>query len=200
MRTTLLERPSSAEVETRARILDAAFECAARFGLARTTMADVAKQARLARQSVYRYFPTRHDLFQAVVLREEQRMISTVRRAVAPHAGLRPAMEAGFLAALRGMRAHPLLDRVMATEPQELLPYLTTEANPVLELSTRIMEEILAERAPGVPAHLAHRASETCARVLTSYAITPPADDPSEVAATLAELLCDGLLNFEEAT
>jgi AcrR family transcriptional regulator len=193
MGTTLLERPSSAEAETRARILDAAFECAARFGLARTTMADVAKQARLARQSVYRYFPSRHELFLALVLREEEKMISTVRRAIAPHEDLRDAMEAAFSASLRAMRAHPLLDRVMATEPHELLPYLTTEANPVLELSMRIMEEIIRERAPEVPAEIAHRFAETCARVFTSYAVTPPKDDPARIASSLAELFCRGL-------
>lgn len=184
---------ASTEEQARARILDAAFECARQYGLGRTTMGDVAKHARLARQSVYRYFPNKHELFFALVLREEEKLIATVRRAIAPHANLREAIEAAFLASLRALRAHPLLDRVMATEPQELLPYLTIEANPVLELSMRIMEEVLRERAPDVPPRLAHRASETCARVFTSYAITPPADDPAEVAATLAELFTNGL-------
>lgn len=178
---------------TRARILDAAFECASRFGLGRTTMADVAREARLSRQSLYRYFPSRHDLILALVLREEQTMIAIVRRAMEPHADLRPAMAAAFAATLRAMRAHPLLDKVLAGEPHELLPYLTTEANPVLELSTNVMLQIASERAPHVPPHLAARFAETCARVFTSYAITPPSGDPDEVAETLAELFCEGL-------
>lgn len=182
-----------AEDLTRDRILEAAFECASRFGLGRTTMADVAREARLSRQSVYRYFPSRHDLILALVLREEQTMIGIVRRAMAPHPDLRPAMAAAFAATLRAMRAHPLLDKVLAAEPHELLPYLTTEANPVLALSTNVMLQIAAERAPGVPQHLAHRFAETCARVFTSYAITPPSGDPDTVADTLAELFCEGL-------
>jgi AcrR family transcriptional regulator len=184
----------TAEEATRARILDAALECATRFGLGRTTMGDVAAEARLSRQTLYRYFPNKHDLLLAVVIREEQQLIETVRRAMEPHPDLRPAMEAAFAATLKAFRAHPLLDKVMATEPQELLPYLTVEANPVLDLSMRVMEQIVAERAPEIPPGLARRFAETCARVFTSYAITPPTDDPVQVAAGLAELFCNGLL------
>lgn len=186
--------PPPAEEATRERILDAAFECAARHGLARTTMGDVAGEARLSRQTLYRYFPNKHDLLLAVVIREEQQLIETTRRAMAPHPELRPAMEAAFAATLKAFRAHPLLDKVLATEPQELLPYLTVEANPVLDLSIRVMEQIVAERAPDIPAALARRFAETCARVFTSYAISPPADEPEEVASGLAELFCNGLI------
>lgn len=188
---SLVEAPP--EERTRDRILDAAFECAARLGLGRTTMGDVAREARLSRQTLYRYFPNRHDLLLAIVLREEEQLIETIRRAMEPHAELRPAMEAAFEATLKAFRAHPLLDKVLASEPQELLPYLTVEANPVLDLSMRVMEQIVAERAPGIAPHIAHRFAETCARVFTSYAITPPDDDASTVAAGLAELFCNGL-------
>lgn len=193
--TILSEAPANghAEDSTRDRILDAAFECAARYGLGRTTMADVAREARLSRQSLYRYFPSRHDLILALVLREEQTMIGIVHRAMEPHDELQPAMAAAFTATLKAMRAHPLLDKVLASEPQELLPYLTTEANPVLEMSQNVMLQITAERAPHVSPPVARRFAETCARVFTSYAITPPSDEPETVADTLAELFCEGL-------
>src|SRR5688572_21054387 len=107
--------PASPEEATRARILDAAFACAGRFGLGRTTMSDVAREAKLSRQTVYRYFPSKHDLLMALVLREEEILLETIRRAVEPHAELRPALEAAFRTILSQMRAHPLLDRLMAT-------------------------------------------------------------------------------------
>ncbi|MGZ4140305.1 MAG: TetR family transcriptional regulator [Actinomycetota bacterium] len=181
------------EDATRARILDAVFSCAERYGLGRTTIADVAKEARLARQTVYRYFPTRHDLLAALVLREEERIIADVQEAVRPHDELKPALQAAFAATLRLFREHPLLDKVMTTEPQELLPFLTVEANPVLSLSMRLSEHVLATRAQHVTAALRHRAAETCARVFISYAISPPDEDNETVAAGLAELICSGL-------
>ena len=183
----------SVEETTRARIIAAAFECAGRFGLGRTTMADVAAEARTSRQTVYRYFATKQELFLALIVREEASMIVTVRRAMELHDALRPAMQAAFEAVIKAMRAHPLLDRVMATEPHELLPYLTVDANPVLETSTRVMEEIASNRAPHISKRIRRRWADTCARVFTSYAITPPSGDPAAIARDLAELFCDGL-------
>ena len=188
-----LALPSSQEEATHARILDAAFACAGRFGLVRTTMSDVAREARLSRQTVYRYFASKHDLFMALVLREEEVLMTSVRAAIEPHRELRPAVEAAFRTILRAIRAHPLLDRVMASEPHELLPYLTVEANPVREMGVRMMEEVFSTRMEGVSQVLAHRAAEISSRLVTSYAIMPPDDDPDVVAGQLAELVCNGL-------
>lgn len=184
----------SAEEAAKGRILDAAFACAGRFGIGRLTMSDVAREARLSRQTVYRYFSSKHDLFVALVLREEEVLFRQLQAALEPHRELRPAVEAAFRTMLRAVRAHPLLDRVMATEPQELLPYLTVEANPVRDMGIRAMEQVFADRLHGVSPVLAHRAAELCSRLITSYAILPPDDDPDVVAAQLAELVCNGLI------
>jgi AcrR family transcriptional regulator len=189
----LYEIASPPEDPTRDRILDAVFACAERYGVGRTTMGDVAKEARLARQTVYRYFSSRHDLFAALVLREEERIIARVQDVIRPHAELQPALEAAFATTLTTFREHPLLDKVMATEPQELLPLLTVEANPVLTLSMKLTEQVLATRAGDIPAKVRHRAAETCARVFISYAISPPDEDNETVAAELAQLICNGL-------
>ena len=183
----------SQEEATRARILDAAFACAGRHGVGRTTLSDVAREARLSRQTLYRYYASKHDLFMALVIREEKVLFEQLKRAIAPHKELRPAVEAAFRTMLVAMRAHPLLDRVMASEPQELLPYLTVEANPVRDMAVRMMEQVFAERAAGVSPILAHRAAEISSRLITSYAIMPPDDDAEVVAAELAELVCNGL-------
>jgi AcrR family transcriptional regulator len=179
--------------EARERILDAGFACAERFGIGKTTMSDVARAAALSRQTLYRYFQSKHDLTAALVLREEEKLIAEVRAAAEPHADLRPALEAAFATCLRFFRNHPLLTRVMTDEPMQLLPFLTVEGDAVLQLGTRTMEDVLADRLPNASHILIHRAAETCARVLTSHAITPSHDDMEEVAASLAELLCHGL-------
>ena len=183
----------SAEEAAKGRILDAAFALAGKAGLGRLTMADVARESRLSRQTVYRYFSSKHDLFMALVIREEEVLFAQLQAAIAPHRELRPAVEAAFRTMLRAMRAHPLLDRVMATEPQELLPYLTVEANPVRDMGVRAMEQVFSKRMEGVSPVLAHRAAELCSRLITSYAIMPPDDDPDVVAVQLAELVCNGL-------
>lgn len=193
---TVLERvrpASGAEEATHARILDAAFDCVVRFGLARTTMGDVARTAHLSRQTVYRYFPSKHALFAALVIREEERLTTAVRAATEAIPDARGAIETGILACLRWLREHPLLDPLLQAEPAELLPYLTVEAHPIITVGMRTAEEIFAERVPGAPAAIVRRAAETWSRVLLSYAITPPAEPAEEVAATLAELFLGGL-------
>ncbi|MCH5643267.1 TetR/AcrR family transcriptional regulator [Gordonia sp. ABSL49_1] len=52
--------------EARSRILDAAIRCVDRYGAQKTTLADVANEIGVTRQTVYRYFPTVNDMLAAV--------------------------------------------------------------------------------------------------------------------------------------
>jgi AcrR family transcriptional regulator len=51
-------------------ILTAAIRCYGRQGLSATTIEDVAREAQVARRTVYRYFPSRQAILQAVVDRQ----------------------------------------------------------------------------------------------------------------------------------
>jgi AcrR family transcriptional regulator len=53
----------------RERLLDAAETCIDRFGLAKTTVEDIATAAKVSRATIYRYFANRDELVLAVVLR-----------------------------------------------------------------------------------------------------------------------------------
>jgi len=57
----------------RGRLVDAAAACLDRFGLAKTTLEDVAAAAQVSRATIYRYFANRDELVLAVVLRELDR-------------------------------------------------------------------------------------------------------------------------------
>src|SRR5205809_7698169 len=113
--------PTTSATDTAARVLDAAFQCVGRVGLGRTTVEDVARTAGLARQTIYRYFPSKDHLIMALVLREEEKFLDGVRSAFADAATLQDAMETGTLFCLRFAREHPLLDRLLATDPETLL-------------------------------------------------------------------------------
>ena len=63
-----------ADVEAaRQRLLDAAEACIDRFGLAKTTVEDIANEAKVSRATIYRYFANRDELVLAVVLRSLDR-------------------------------------------------------------------------------------------------------------------------------
>lgn len=62
------ESPPRNDTEARGRLLDATWRCIRRFGPERTTLADVSAEARVTRQTVYRYFKTGEDLLRAALV------------------------------------------------------------------------------------------------------------------------------------
>lgn len=63
----------------RDRLLDAAEACFERFGIAKTTIEDVAKEASVSRATIYRYFAGRDAVVSGVILRETERYLERVR-------------------------------------------------------------------------------------------------------------------------
>ncbi len=177
---------------TRARILDATFDAVATFGLARLTVEDVARHAGLSRQSVYRYFGSKDELIGALVIREVDTFLHGVRQVNARYVDLEAAMRESALFSLRTLRQHPLLDRLLASEPESLLPYLTTRAGPVIDRAREVLEEMAAERL-GAPSGLVHRTADVAVRAIVSYALTPSDDEVEDVAAELARILASGV-------
>jgi AcrR family transcriptional regulator len=183
--------------DTRTRIIDAAFRCVATFGLSRLTVDDVARSAGLSRQTVYRYFDSKDDLIVALVIREEEAFLEGVRAANARHPDLEDAMAEAVLYCLRTARAHPLLDRLLASEPETLLPYLTTRGAGLVARAREVVEEMAATRT-GVRSRLVHRTADVAVRAMISYALTPTDEDPVDVARELARILTSALEVEEE--
>jgi AcrR family transcriptional regulator len=59
-----------------ARIVSAAEACFARFGVGKTTMDDVAREAGLSRPTIYRHFASRDDLLVAVVAQRTEQLLA----------------------------------------------------------------------------------------------------------------------------
>jgi AcrR family transcriptional regulator len=184
--------------ETRERIVDAAFGAVERFGLSRFTMDDVARMAGVARQSVYRYFDSRDALIVALVFREEEAFIEGVREAHSRHEDLGDATAEAIMFCLRAAREHPLLDRLLESEPDALLPYLTTRGGGVIGRARAVIEELAAQRK-GVNPELVHRTADLAVRAIVSYTLTPSDDPPEDVAREIARILTAALETKGEA-
>lgn len=76
-------RELSKREERQQRILDAAAELFQKWGYRKTTLADIAKQARVAKSTIYLYWKTREELLMALTSREEARLLVDVERRVA---------------------------------------------------------------------------------------------------------------------
>ena len=177
----------TAAVDTRVRILEATFEAVADFGLSRLTMEDVAGRAGCSRQTLYRYFRTKEDLVVALVLREEERFLDGVRAAFAAHEDVEEAVREAIAFVLTSAREHPLLDRLLRTDPDALLPALTTGSEPVLARGREVLAALLRER--GADAATVRRVADAAVRLMISYTLAGPEEPPEDVARTLAATL-----------
>lgn len=180
----------------RDRLMAAALETATIHGLAKLSVGDVARRAGLSRQTLYRYFPSKDALVAALVTDETAKLIAQVAAAAQEDDEPQAALQAALLAALRATRDHPLLDRLVRTEPETLLPLLTTEGSPVMAQVRAVVEVILTTRAPDLsdePVGL-RRFADVVTRLLVSYAISAPDDPPEVVAEYVSTFLVLGAL------
>ncbi|MHB8220132.1 MAG: TetR/AcrR family transcriptional regulator [Acidimicrobiales bacterium] len=179
--------------EVRQRILQATYDCVARWGLSKTTVEDAARQAGLSRATVYRYFPGgRAELVSAVVAWEYARFFTRLYEEVHSAESLEEVMERGLAFAHSAIRGHEVLQRILQTEPEVLLPRLTVESNGTHELVAAVLVPYLRrhELAPGIDVDVA---ADFLARMVLSYIASPgrwDLEDPTQVARLVrAELL-----------
>jgi TetR/AcrR family transcriptional regulator, repressor for uid operon len=175
------------------RILRAAVEQFVDVGIRRSTVSDVARRAGLSRVTVYRRFPRKADLIQAVVLAELRRFLAELDAAVA---GLEAAerLVEGFVVTVRAIRSHPLLGRLLGTEPEALLPLVTVEFGPYLALARHVLaERAIRDRVALPPGIDAEALAELCVRLGVSHLLTRdtcvPLDTDEQVRAYAARYL-----------
>ncbi|MBE1495312.1 AcrR family transcriptional regulator [Amycolatopsis lexingtonensis] len=75
--------PPGTEDEARRRIVEAATACLDRVGPAKTSLSDVAAEAGVTRQTVYRYFPSLKDILRAVGLAGVEEFAARMERHLA---------------------------------------------------------------------------------------------------------------------
>ena len=163
-------------------------------GIGRMSVADVAKRAGLSRPTVYKRFPSKDELVRATVEREIRTIVGQVLAAIEGITDPRETIATGLLAALRIVREHPLLDRVVRTEPELLVPLLTTDDALIMRTVRQPVERILSAELPDLDTVTTRRMADVGARLLVSYALSAPDDPPDVVADVIADLLISGAL------
>jgi AcrR family transcriptional regulator len=159
------------------RILRAAVQQIEDFGVRRFTIDDLARRVGLSRVTIYRYFPRKEALIEEVLLSELRRFLADVDAVVAGYDSLEDRSVEGFVFALTFLREHRVLDRLLRTEPELILPLLTTHAAPVLEAGRKYIEYVARREAQESVLPLSDRdiatLSELLARSVLSFVLTP---------------------------
>lgn len=178
----LLSRVLASEAEalgdaTSERILDAAASQAEDFGLRRFTIDDVARRVGVSRVTIYRHFPKKDRLLEAILTRELRRFLASVETAIAPYETAEERLVEGFVFTLTFLRRHKLLNRLLRTEPELILPSLTVKAGPVLAAGREFIARFARVEAEQGRLKLSEEdvegVSEMLARGVLSFVLTP---------------------------
>ncbi|MHB8330132.1 MAG: TetR/AcrR family transcriptional regulator [Acidimicrobiales bacterium] len=181
----------------RQRILEATYACVARWGLSKTTVEDAARQAGLSRATVYRYFPGgREELVNSVVSWQYLQFFSRLYDEVHDATCLEEVLERGLLFARRALLEHEVLQKVLQTEPEVLLPKLTVQSNRTVGLISGFLVPYLV-RHPLAEGVRVAEAADFLARMILSYISSPGSwdlGDPEQVAVLVRTELLAGVV------
>lgn len=152
------------------------------------TMAEIATAAGVSRQTLYKEFGSREAFAQAFVLREADGFIATVEGALDAHLDdPRAALAAAFGRFLAAAAEDPLI-RAAIAGPGEMLPFVTTQGQPLVQGAAERLRIAILARWPQAAAHDAALLAECLVRLAISYA-TLPVGPAGMTASSIAELL-----------
>jgi AcrR family transcriptional regulator len=159
------------------RVIEGALRCIARWGVAKTTLDDVAREAGISRATLYRVFPGGKELLLAAVAsRELARFFGAIERRLAAAADLEDMLVAAMAEAIDQLHAHEALRFLLRHEPELVVPHVSFSR----------LDRVLSAAGDLLGPHLrrwlaeddALRAAEWLARLVLSYAAAPMPDVP----------------------
>jgi AcrR family transcriptional regulator len=185
----------------RERVLAGTYVCIARVGIGKTTMEDAAREAGLSRATVYRLFPGgRDELLRDTVGWEMARFFAHLGEELGSAPDFCEFLERALPYARAEVLHHAVLQKVLETEPERLMPLLTVEQHRVLEYITAYFLPLLErDRAAGLLRGDADlpKCAEYVARMSLSLIASPgrhDLDDPAEVRRLVRDQLLGGVL------
>jgi AcrR family transcriptional regulator len=154
------------------RILDAAIDQFALYGIRRTNVDDVATAARVGRVTVYRRFATKDALVRAAWIRHLRRIHA---RLSAETEGLVEPIERvieWFALGVHTLRDDPLFRRLVVSDRETVLPYLSVDAAPLHAATTSIVLKAQPQLRSLLESD-AERLTELFVRLGASLVVTP---------------------------
>lgn len=181
----------------RDRIVEAAAVITTESGWSAVTMNKVATRAGVSRQTVYNEVGSKPGLGQAMVMRELERFLAAVEEELDRYDDLVAAIRSAAERILVMARENRLLDAVLASahgvsrgeagSDNELLPFLTTDAAPLISAATAVIAERLPVRFPdtALTDREAEVAIDSVVRLVLSH-VMQPGSPPAKVADDIA--------------
>jgi AcrR family transcriptional regulator len=140
------DRAAAAETpEVVERVLAAADGCFQRFGIAKTTMEDVARAAGISRATLYRYFADRESLLTESVRRRARLNMKTARTYFSRRATIEDKIIDGIARNVRQGKRDPLVRLLVSPEEMALAAKLLERSGLASELTRELWHPVLRE-------------------------------------------------------
>jgi AcrR family transcriptional regulator len=172
-------------------LLDAAGELMDQAPWSEISMAAIASQAGVSRQTLYNEFGSRDVFAQSFALRAADRFLTEVEEAFVQAADdPQRALETGFLRFLELADEDPMVKHIVVRDPgaDELLSLFTSRGGPVVELGTSRLKARMLELWPEADPAQATILAEGIVRLAVSHAGLP-IDSHETAARNVAGLL-----------
>jgi AcrR family transcriptional regulator len=156
----------------RDRIFAATYACVARYGLAKTTVEDAAREAKLSRATLYRYFPGgKEQLVNETVAWEAVRFFARLAEAIADAPDFASMLEEALIFAHRAIEEHEVLQKVLVTDRERLTVQLTVGSDKLVAMIAAFLAPALAKEKlrPGLTVEAA---ADYLARLTLSFIST----------------------------
>lgn len=186
--------------DVRTRVLAATVTCLGRYGIAKTTVDDAAREAKVSRATVYRYFPDgKEQLIAEGISWAVAEFFRDLAVAVDDTADFPTFVEQAIMHARVAVDEHVVLQKVLETEPERLLPQLTQSAPQVQAVLGSYLAEKLRDE-PLVEGIDAAEAGDWLARMGLSFILAEgrwDLTDPDDVRRLVREELLVPILRPE---
>jgi len=136
--------PSDAQA-AKDRLMEAAEACFDKYGVAKTTMDDIAKVAGVSRPTVYRHFDDRDSLILAVVMRRSRQLIDRAQKFIRKHDSFEDQLVEGLIFLVDKGRKDPFVSLLVSPESMDLANQILGASTAAVDLAYEMWEPILTE-------------------------------------------------------
>lgn len=158
--------------DTEERILDAALAAFTAQGIRATTMSQIARDAGISREWLYKHFRNRDAIAVAITRREAVRLIEGIVLRASNTDELPEALAEAFVYGVEFLHDNALLQRVLSTETDALSPHLLHDAAPVVGIAVQTGAGYLSALY-GLDPDRATLVAETLVRLVASIVLAP---------------------------
>lgn len=133
------------EKDKKERILKAALKLFGHFGLNKTTVDEIAKEARVGKGTIYHYYETKEQIFNDGVRREMEMLLEHIKSEVKKKKDPRHKMRVFVLTKIKYLRNFVSLNHITNEAVDETYPLVQKERGDYFKAEHQLFENILKE-------------------------------------------------------